>query len=92
MVLDTALRDRFLFSLHNGKVKRRVLAKREVTLAEAFAAEVVDREANPRLRTGIAAIKMKPVHQGMTGDTAIGHNTTLEDVLWLRDAAGARWD
>ncbi|XP_077547987.1 uncharacterized protein LOC144160628 [Haemaphysalis longicornis] len=48
--LDKALRDRFVFGLKNDKAKRRILAKKEVSLAcaveEATAAEAIDREAS----------------------------------------------
>ncbi|KAL1441833.1 hypothetical protein MTO96_008225 [Rhipicephalus appendiculatus] len=46
--VDTALRDRFVFGLQNDTVKRRLLAKKEVSRAsavdEAVAAEAITRE------------------------------------------------
>lgn len=85
--LDTALRDRFVFGLRSDKVKQRLLAKKEVTLAsaveEAIAAEVIDREACRDSRPSVSAPRIEPVHQG-TSAGIDNEQDAAEDVLRLR--------
>ncbi|XP_037558357.1 uncharacterized protein LOC119435692 [Dermacentor silvarum] len=93
--LDTVLRDRFVFGLQNDMVKRRLLAKKEVSFTsaveEAVAAEAIAREASlPSFQTTNTS-SFEPVHQGTTtGDD--DEQDTAEDVLRLRASPTQRRD
>lgn len=85
--LDTTLRDRFVFGLQNDTVKRRLLAKKEVSLTsaveEAVAAEAITREGSFTSPQSTSAPRVEPVHHGTTaGDD--GEQGASEDVLRLR--------
>ncbi|XP_075730838.1 uncharacterized protein LOC119181585 [Rhipicephalus microplus] len=85
--LDKTLRDRFVFGLRNDKAKRRILAKKEVSLAcaveEATAAEAIDREAS-QLRLNATAPRTEPVHQGTVADCGEDQDGLEECVRQLR--------
>ncbi|XP_075741316.1 uncharacterized protein LOC142790221 [Rhipicephalus microplus] len=85
--LDKALRDRFVFGLRNDKAKRRILAKKEVSLAcaveEATAAEAIDREAS-QSRLNATAPRTEPVHQGTVADCGEDQDGLEECVRQLR--------
>nr|XP_037290929.1 uncharacterized protein K02A2.6-like [Rhipicephalus microplus] len=93
--LDKALRDRFVFGLRNDKAKRRILAKKEVSLAcaveEATAAEAIDREAS-QSRLNATAPRTEPVHQGTVADCGEDQDGLEECVRQLRADTSQRRD
>ncbi|XP_070395572.1 uncharacterized protein [Dermacentor albipictus] len=93
--LDTVQRDQFVFGLQNDTVKRRLLAKKEVSFTsaveEAVAAEAIAREASLASFQTTNAPRFEPVRQGTTtGDD--GEQDTAKDVLRLRASPTQRQD
>ncbi|KAH9369890.1 hypothetical protein HPB48_013895 [Haemaphysalis longicornis] len=79
----------------SDKVKRRILAKKEVSLAcaveEATAAEAIDREAS-QSRLNATATRTEPVHQGTVGDCEEDQDGLEECVRQLRADTSQRRD
>lgn len=76
-----------MFGLRDDKVKRRILAKKEVSLAcaieEATTAEATNREAS-QSRLNVTAPHTEPVHQGRIGDVEEDQDGLEECVCQLR--------
>ncbi|KAL3218078.1 hypothetical protein MRX96_006058 [Rhipicephalus microplus] len=85
----------FRFGLRNDKAKRRILAKKEVSLAcaveEATAAEAIDREAS-QSRLNATAPRTEPVHQGTVADCGEDQDGLEECVRQLRADTSQRRD
>ncbi|KAL1422140.1 hypothetical protein MTO96_022403 [Rhipicephalus appendiculatus] len=83
--LDTALRDRFVFGLQNDTVKRRLLAKKEMSLTsaveETVAAGAITREGCFTSPQSTSALRVEPVQHGTTSDD--NEQGASEDVLRL---------